>query len=187
MADQSNCNKGTRSKRNCYPQWDNYPCWVREEMACYNNSGDTQLFDPLADIMRSLSYVVEYVYNAFTHEIDNIQNQNDRQEAGEHFFQFLNDYATTINPIENPALRNLDMIRYYNADQYLGIAEEHAKRLLDVIRGLRQQGNLNDAIAAIQQPPRLERRPSFEQINGGKKKRNKKSKKSKKTRKNKRK
>ena len=185
MADQSNCNKGTRSKRNCYPQWDNYPCWVREEMACYNNSGDTQLFDPLADIMRSLSYVVEYVYNAFTHEIDNIQNQNDRQEAGEHFFQFLNDYATTIQPIQNQTLRNLDLVRYYNTDEYLGMAEEYVNRLRDVIIGLREQGNMNRAIRAIQ-PPRLERRPSFEQINGGKKKRNKKSKKSKKTRKNKR-
>lgn len=185
MADQPNCNKGTRSKRNCYPQWDNFPCWVKEEMACYNNNGDTQLFDPLADIMRSLSYVVEYVYNAFTHEIDNIQDQNDREEAGEHFFQFLNDYATTLNPIENPALRNLDMVRYYNTDQYLGMAEDYVNRLKSVIRGLRQQGNMNNAIAAIQ-PPRLERRPSEERI-GGKKKRKKKSKKSRKTRKNRRK
>ena len=186
MADQPTCNKGTRSRRNCYPQWDNFPCWVKEEMACYNNTGDTQLFDPLADILRSLSYVVEYVYNAFTHEIDNIPHDNDREEAGEHFFQFLNDYTTTLQPIQNPALRNLDLVRYYNSDQYLAMAEEYVNRLGNVIRGLREQGNMNRAINAIQ-PPRLERRPSFEQINGGKKKRNKKSKKSKKTRKNKRK
>ena len=188
MADQPNCNKGTRSKRNCYPQWDNYPCWVREEMACYNNSGDTQLFDPLADIMRSLSYVVEYVYNAFTHEIDNIPQQRDREEAGEHFFQFLNDYATTIQPIQNPTLRNLDLVRYYNSDEYLGMAEEYVNRLRDVIRGLREQGNMNRAIHAIQ-PPRLERRLSEERIGGKKKgkKNTKKSNKSKKTRKNKRK
>lgn len=186
MADQPNCNKGTRSKRNCYPQWDNFPCWVKEEMACYNNNGDTQLFDPLADIMRSLSYVIEYVYNAFTHEIDNIPQQRDREEAGEHFFQFLNDYATTIQPIQNPVLRNLDMVRYYNAEEYLGIAEKHAKRLLDVIKGLRQQGNMSAAVDAIQPPPRLERIPSEERI-GGKRKNKRKSKKNikiKKTRKN---
>lgn len=189
MADQQNCSKGTRSKRNCYPQWDNFPCWVKEEMACYNSSGDTQLFDPLADIMRSLSYIVEYVYNAFTYEIDNIPQERDRQEAGEHFFQFLNDYATTIQPIQNPTLRNLDMVRYYNADQYLGMAEDYVNRLRDVIRGLREQGNMNRAVHSIQAPPRLERIPSEEIIGGKKKgkKNTKKSKKGKKTRKNKRK
>ena len=185
MADQPTCNKGTRSRRNCYPQWDNYPCWVREEMACYNNSGDTQLFDPLADIMRSLSYVVEYVHNAFTYEINNIPQQRDREATGQHYFEFLNDFATTLQPIENPTLRNLDLVRYYNSDQYLGMAEDYVNRLGNVIRGLRQQGNMNRAIDAIQ-PPRLERRPS-EEITGGKKKRNKKRNKKKKTRKNKRK
>ena len=181
MAD---CNKGTRSKRNCYPQWDNFPCWVREEMACYNNTGDTQLFDPLADILRSLSYVAEYVYNAFTHEIDNIRQPAEREEAGEHFFQYLNDFATTLQPIQNPTLRNLDLVRYYNSDQYLAMAEDYVNRLRDGIRGLRQQQGMNRAVEAIQ-APRLERRPSFEQINGGKKKRKRKRKK--KTRKNKRK
>lgn len=189
MADQPNCNKGTRSKRNCYPQWDNYPCWVREQMACYNYNGDEQLFDPLADILRSLSYVVEYVYNAFTHEIDNIPQERDRRRVGEHFFQFLNDYATTIYPINNNLLRNADAARYYNAEYYLGMAEEYLNRLVSVVRGLRQEGNMNRAVNAIQ-PPRLERRPSFEQINGGKRKKKNKSKKNKKnkrTRKNKRK
>ena len=182
MTDQPTCNKGTRSRRNCYPQWDNFPCWVKEEMACYNNTGDTQLFDPLADILRSLSYVVEYVYNAFTYEIDNIPQQRERQEAGEHFFQFLNDFSTTLQPIQNPTLRNLDLVRYYNSDQYLAMAENYVNRLGNVIRELRQQGNMNRAINAIQ-PPRLERMPSEERIGGKKKRKNKKRK----TRKNKRK
>ena len=186
MADQPNCNKGTRSRRNCYPQWDNFPCWVKEEMACYNNTGDTQLFDPLADILRSLSYVVEYVYNAFTYEIDNIPQQRERQEAGEHFFQFLNDFSTTLQPIQNPTLRNLDLVRYYNSDQYLGMAENYVNRLGNVIRELRQGGNMNSAIAAIQQPPRLQRVPSQER-GGSKRKTRIKRNKKRKTRKNKRK
>ena len=36
---EPNCNKGTRSRRNCYPQWDNFPCWDEEMKACYNNEG----------------------------------------------------------------------------------------------------------------------------------------------------
>lgn len=170
------CNKGSRSKRNCYPQWDNYPCWVREEMVCYNNNGDTQLFDPLADILRSISYVVEYIHNAFVSEISDLPH-NQQAETRSHYFEFLNDYATTLQPIQNSNLRNLDLVRYYNADQYLGMAEEYVNRLGDVIRNLREQGNMNRAVGAIQ-PPRLERRPSRE-INGGKKKKSHKTRKNK--------
>jgi len=186
MAHQPTCNKGNRSRRNCYPQWDNFPCWVKEEMACYNNTGDTQLFDPLADIMRSLSYVVEYVHNAFTYEINNIPQQRDREAAGQHYFEFLNDFATTLQPIQNPALRNLDLVRYYNSDQYLGMAENYVNRLGNVIRELRQGGNMNNAIAAIQQPPRLQRVPSQER-GGSKRKTRIRRNKKRKTRKNKRK
>ena len=188
MADQQNCSKGTRSKRNCYPQWDNFPCWVKEEMACYNSSGDTQLFDPLADIMRSLSYIIDYVNNAFISEINELP-ESQQEETRSHYFEFLNDYATTLVPIQNPVLRNLDMVRYYNADQYLGMAEDYVTRLGGVIRGLRQQGNMNNAVAAIQQPPRLERLPSKERGGGKKRKKTRKKhrKRKTKTKKNKRK
>lgn len=178
------CNRGTRSRRNCYPQWDNYPCWDEEMKSCYNNEGTTQLFDPLADLLRSLSYVIEYVHNAFVYEIDNIPESVAQEQSRSHYFEFLNDFTTTLQPIQTPTLRNLELIRHYNSDQYLGMAEEYVNRLGDGIRQLRQRGNMNRAVEAIQ-PPRLERRPSFEQINGGKKKRKRKRKK--KTKKNKRK
>ena len=58
------------------------------------------------------------------------------------------------------------------------MAEYYVNRLRDGIRGLRQQQGMNRAVEAIQ-APRLERRPSFEQINGGKKKRKKKTRKNK--------
>ena len=187
MAQQPpSCNKGTRSRRNCYPQWDNFPCWVKEEMACYNINGDTQLFDPLADIMRSLSYVVEYVNNAFLTTITDLP-VSQREETRSHYFEFLNDYITTIQPIQNNALRNLDMVRYYNADQYLGMAEEYVNRLGNVIRGLRQQGNMGQAVESLQlnNPNRIERQNSVDvDYMGGKKKKYKKKKsKRKKTRK----
>ena len=185
MADQPTCNKGKRSRRNCYPQWDNFPCWVKEEMACYNNTGDTQLFDPLADIMRSLSYVVDYLHNAFISEINELP-RDQQEETRSHYYEFLQDYATTLVPIQNPALRNLDLVRYYNSDQYLGMAEDYVNRLGNVIRGLRQRGNMNNAIAAIQQPPRLQRVPSQER-GGSKRKTRIKRNKKRKTRKNKRK
>ena len=172
------CNKGTRSRRNCYPQWDNFPCWDEEMKACYNNEGTTQLFDPLADILRSLSYVIEYVHNAFIYEIGHIPEQEAQEQSRSHYFEFLNDFTTTLQPIQNPTLRNLDLVRYYNSDQYLGMAEYYVNRLRDGIRGLRQQQGMNRAVEAIQ-APRLERRPSFEQINGGKKKRKKKTRKNK--------
>lgn len=183
------CNKGVRSRRNCYPLWDSYPCWVKEHRACYNNSGDTQYFDPLADIMRSLSYVVEYVHNAFISSIEDIPQDRLRETTRSHYFEFLHDYGTTLVPIENPVLRNIDnsLVRYNDVDKLLMKAEGYVNRLGDVIRGLRQQGNMNNAVAAIQQPPRLERLPSQERGGSKRKKKTKKPKKSKKRKSRKRK
>ena len=66
------------------------------------------------------------------------------------------------------------------------MAEDYVNRLGNVIRGLRQRGNMNNAIAAIQQPPRLQRVPSQER-GGSKRKTRIKRNKKRKTRKNKRK
>ena len=185
------CNKGVRSRRNCYPLWDSYPCWVKEHRACYNNSGDTQYFDPLADIMRSLSYVVEYVHNAFISSIADIPQDRLRETTRSHYFEFLNDYATTLIPIQNPVLRNIDnsMVRYLDVDEkideLLSKAEGYVNRLGDTIRALRLQGNMSNAVGAIQAPQTtLLRRNSQEEGGGGKKR--KKRKKTRKYRKSKR-
>ena len=116
-----------------------------------------------------------------------MKNPRQQEEARDHYFEMLNDYATTLVPIQNPTLRNLDLVRYYNSDEYLQMAEDYIGRLGNSIRALREGHNINEAINQLA-PPRLQRVPS-EELSGGKKKKRKtiRRKKSRKTHKRKKK
>ena len=163
------CHRGIKSRRQCYPQWPNFPCWVKEDYACYNTAGDTQLLDPLADILRSTAAIVNYIHSAIMTAITGMENTQQQEEARDHYFEFLNDYATTLIPIQNPVLQRVDLVRYYNSDEYLQMAEDYVKRLGRSIRALREGQNMNQAIEELA-PPRLQRLPS-EELGGGKKRR----------------
>ena len=103
--------------------------------------------------------------------ITGMKNPRQQEEARDHYFEMLNDYATTLVPIQNPTLRNLDLVRYYNSDEYLQMAEDYIGRLGNSIRALREGHNINEAINQLA-PPRLQRVPS-EELSGGKKKKRK--------------
>ena len=165
------CQRGIKSRRQCYPQWPNFPCWVQNDYACYNTAGDTQLFDPLADILRSTAAIVNYIHSAIMTAITGMENQHQQIEARDHYFEFLNDYATTLIPIQNPTLRNLDLVRYYNSDEYLQKAEEAVERLRNGIRSLREGHNMNEAINELAPPPPALQRVPSEELSGGKKRR----------------
>lgn len=144
-----NCRKGRYDKANCYPHWDNYPCWVKREGTCYNKKGDTQYLDPtgLSDVLRYLSNIVGYVYNAFVTTITNSDaSESDRHHAQTYFYEFLHDYTTSIAPLQNPTLQLVDYGRYYNADEYLEKAEDAVVALHDKIKNMRSSGNVQNAV-----------------------------------------
>lgn len=48
----------------CFNRWPRYPCYSERDNACYNINGDTQLFDPLSDIIYGATSVGSKAYNA---------------------------------------------------------------------------------------------------------------------------
>jgi hypothetical protein len=48
----------------CFNRWPRYPCYSERDNACYNINGDTQLFDPVSDIIYGVTSAGSKAYNA---------------------------------------------------------------------------------------------------------------------------
>ena len=117
------CQRGIFDRRNCLHPL--YPCWVSKKLACYDKEGSTQLFDPIADILRPVSHLFNYIINR-TADIN--------QDQSNELYQLMNNYMTSFAPIQNIVLGALDNARYHDIQAYLSNAQQIGRQLINSIR-----------------------------------------------------
>ena len=118
--DATACRRGTFNRRECLNA--GYPCFDRG--SCYDRDGTTQLFDPIADFMRPMSHLVDYLISTST------GLPRDRKRE---LYALMNDYVTTFVPIQNRVLATLDLPRYYDVQPYVRDARKAGRRLTQAV------------------------------------------------------
>ena len=127
-ADATACRRGAHDRRNCLNA--GYPCFDRAQGACYDLDGRTQLFDPIADFMRPVSQLVDYLISTST------GLPRDRKRE---LYALMNDYVTTFVPIQNRVLATLDLPRYYDVQPYVRDARKAGRRLTAAVNRMISQ------------------------------------------------
>lgn len=107
----------------CFNRWPRYPCYSERERVCYNIAGDTQLFDPISDIIYGLTSASSKAYNALVGYLMESPRDVDRRRDIE-YHRLLHNWALAqqnqpIMPVPAILQQNLPIGRIGEREQFL--------------------------------------------------------------------
>ena len=80
---------------NCYSMWPRYPCYDKQTRMCFNEDGDTQLIDPIGDVMFSLGQIAIIAGNSFNKAKSTLSKKKQR-DLERRIVNWFQDWGTTI-------------------------------------------------------------------------------------------
>lgn len=169
----------------CFNRWPRYPCYSQRERTCYNIAGDTQLFDPVSDIIYGVTSASSKAYNALVGYFMETPREVEHQRDIE-YHRLLHNWALAqqnqpITPLPAILEQNIPVGRMGEREQFLydnpliNINEEgrydHFLPFIDDLileEPIPEQKDDDDMI-----PPILRRVPSHNENVAGKKRKKK--------------
>ena len=134
--------------RKCSHLWPRYPCYNERMRHCESTEGIANLH-PMDDIL----YAVGESYLAITNLIGklfNVMTDEKKVESEEKLIRFFREYGTTLSPIANTQLKNLDGVKFIVVGAGIDKIVEHVpkvgKKTLDMIDNMNPVHELIDNI-----------------------------------------